>query len=132
MSTADHRSPSMSPRHQLVRLAKRATSCRYTGNAFTTGPNDVQHGPGTHGWEHPDRGTPAELGVSPSRRLGRRTTEPARYASPARRRERLGHDVDHGQMELALGPMHEIELQPAGDAWRERADDESIVAGVVA
>src|SRR5262245_15710390 len=50
--------------------------------------------------------------------------------SPARRRERLRHDMDDGQVELALGPMYEIELQPAGNARRERADDESIVAGV--
>ena len=41
MSTADHRSPSMSPRRQPVRYAKRATSYRYVGNAFTTTPNSA-------------------------------------------------------------------------------------------
>ena len=43
---------------------------------------------------------------------------------------RFSHDVDDTQAELALGPVHEVQLQPAGNARGQRADDEDVVARV--
>ena len=38
---------------------------------------------------------------------------PPLNTSSTRRREGLGHDVDDTQSELPLGPVHEVQLQPA-------------------
>src|SRR4029453_14169367 len=40
----------------------------------------------------------------------------------------LGHHVDNTPAKLSLGAVHQVQLQPAGNARRECADDKDVVA----
>jgi len=51
---------------------------------------------------------------------------------PVRRGGRLGDNMDDGQVELALRPVQQVQLQPTGHARREGADDEGCAARVLA
>lgn len=70
---------------------------------------------------------PRRTTTSPALRRGRAVWTWS--ASRAGRHGGFGHDVDDAQTELALRPVYQVQLQPAGDAGRQGANDERIVAG---
>lgn len=86
------------------------------------------------GWQvQAPTGIVSPLVLSSSEIRYRESHQPERSSYKASRtclRGGFGHDVDDTQAELPLGSVHQVQLQPAGNARRQCADDERVVAWV--